>query len=111
MKKKNIYFKIFIIILKLYFHAKISEEYISVKPNDWFGFTKSLTSDPISLIVLNQGVYWVEVRGGGVSSLNKSPFLMQPNCTITQGCNARKVNCGRVYSAYILKPVLSGWNL
>jgi len=22
-----------------------------------------------------------------------------------QGCNARKVNCGRVYSAYILKPV------
>jgi len=25
-----------------------------------------------------------------------------------QGTNARKVNCGRVYSAYILKPVLSG---
>ena len=30
---------------------------------------------------------------------------MQPNCTITQGCNARKVNCGRVYSVYILKPL------
>ena len=28
-----------------------------------------------------------------------------------QGCNARKVNCGCVYSAYILKPVLSGRNL
>ena len=28
-----------------------------------------------------------------------------------QGTNARKVNCGRVYSAYILKPVLSGRNL
>ena len=27
-----------------------------------------------------------------------------------QGCNARKVNCGGVYSAYILKPVLSGRN-
>ena len=25
-----------------------------------------------------------------------------------QGCNAMKVNCGRVYSAYILKPVLFG---
>ena len=28
-----------------------------------------------------------------------------------QGFNARKVNCGRVYSGYILKPVLSGRNL
>ena len=28
-----------------------------------------------------------------------------------QGTNARKVNYGRVYSAYILKPVLSGRNL
>ena len=28
-----------------------------------------------------------------------------------QGCNARKVNCGRVYSAYILKPVFFGRNL
>ena len=28
-----------------------------------------------------------------------------------QECKARKVNCGRVYSAYILKPVLSGRNL
>ena len=30
---------------------------------------------------------------------------------IHQGCNARKVNCGRVYSAYILKPVLFERNL
>ena len=28
-----------------------------------------------------------------------------------QGCDARKVDCGRVYSAYILKPVLFGRNL
>ena len=28
-----------------------------------------------------------------------------------QGYNARKVNCSCVYSAYILKPVLSGQNL
>ena len=28
-----------------------------------------------------------------------------------QGFNARKVNYGRVYSAYTLKPVLSGRNL
>ena len=28
-----------------------------------------------------------------------------------QGYNARKVNCCCVYSAYILKPVLSGQNL
>ena len=28
-----------------------------------------------------------------------------------QECNAKKVNCDRVYSAYILKPVLSGLNL
>ena len=27
-----------------------------------------------------------------------------------QDCNARKVNCSCVYSAYILKPVLSGRN-
>ena len=25
--------------------------------------------------------------------------------SLTQGCNARKVNCSCVYSAYILKPV------
>ena len=31
--------------------------------------------------------------------------------TFTQECNARKVNCSCVYSAYILKPVLSGRNL
>ena len=30
---------------------------------------------------------------------------------MVQGCNVRKVNYGCVYSAYILKPVLSGWNL
>ena len=30
---------------------------------------------------------------------------------VLQGYNARKVNCGCVYSAYILKPVLSGRNL
>ena len=29
----------------------------------------------------------------------------------TQGYDARKVNCSCVYSAYILKPVLSGRNL
>ena len=28
-----------------------------------------------------------------------------------QGTKARKVNCGRVYSAYILKPVIFGRNL
>ena len=28
-----------------------------------------------------------------------------------QGTNARKVNCGFVYSAYTLKPVLSGRTL
>ena len=27
---------------------------------------------------------------------------------MNQGTNGRKVNCGCVYSAYILKPVLSG---
>ena len=31
--------------------------------------------------------------------------------TKEQGCNARKVNCSCVYSAYTLKPVLSGRNL
>ena len=31
------------------------------------------------------------------------------NCS--QGCNVRKVYCSLVYSAYILKPVLSGRNL
>ena len=33
------------------------------------------------------------------------------NVWLGQGCNVRKVNCGCVYSAYILKPVLSGRNL
>jgi len=31
--------------------------------------------------------------------------------TQTQGTNARTVNCGRVYSTCILKPVISGRNL
>ena len=31
--------------------------------------------------------------------------------TQTQGTDARTVNCGRVYSTCILKPVLSGRNL
>ena len=30
---------------------------------------------------------------------------------VSQGYNARKVNCSCMYSAYILKPVLSGRNL
>ena len=30
---------------------------------------------------------------------------------LAQECKARKVNCGCVYSVYILKPVLSGRNL
>ena len=40
-------------------------------------------------------------------------FLADLYCerSMEQGTNARKVNCGRVYSAYILKPVLSGRNL
>ena len=38
------------------------------------------------------------------------------DCTLhkdysAQGCNVRKVNCSFLYSAYILKPVLSGRNL
>ena len=32
-------------------------------------------------------------------------------CKQSQGYNAREVNCSGVYSAYILKPVLSGRNL
>ena len=31
--------------------------------------------------------------------------------SVLQGYNERKVNCSCVYSAYILKPVLSGRNL
>ena len=40
-----------------------------------------------------------------------SYYQLYPRHDINQGCNVRKVNCGCVYSAYILKPVLSGWNL
>ena len=36
-------------------------------------------------------------------------FLHSKMCN--QGFNARKVNCSSVYSAYILKPVLSGRSL
>ena len=36
--------------------------------------------------------------------MNKKPYYTD------QGYNARKVNCSCVYSAYILKPVLSGRN-
>jgi len=36
---------------------------------------------------------------------------MLPLYTKNQGYNARKVSCSCVYSAYILKPVLSGRNL
>ena len=42
-----------------------------------------------------------------VLSICKAIYIL----TLIQGTNARKVNCGRVYSAYILKPVLSGRNL
>ena len=38
-------------------------------------------------------------------------FLTFSDHAKPQSTNARKVNCGRVYSAYILKPVLSGRNL
>ena len=34
--------------------------------------------------------------------------MVKKNPSSDQGYNARKVNCGRVYSVYILKPVLSG---
>ena len=40
------------------------------------------------------------------------PYLqgesLEMKLTLQQGTNARKVNCGRVYSAYILKPVNRG---
>ena len=42
--------------------------------------------------------------------LDTSSKVIPEGCQY-QGCNARKVNCGRVYSAFILKPVLSGRNL
>ena len=38
-----------------------------------------------------------------------SSFVGNPACC--QECKARKVNCGRVYSVYILKPVIFGRNL
>ena len=38
-------------------------------------------------------------------------FLVYIFLALDQGYNVRKVNFSCVYSAYILKPVLSGWNL
>ena len=46
---------------------------------------------------------------GGFSTMMKDESFLKHNPT--QGTNAWKVICGRVYSAYILKPVLSGRNL
>ena len=37
--------------------------------------------------------------------------LLSPKLKTEQGTNARKVNCSCVYTAHILKPVLSGRNL
>ena len=47
-------------------------------------------------------VYCLVVLRGGRSYENK---------WMCQGYNASKVNCSCVYSAYILKPLLSGRNL
>ena len=41
----------------------------------------------------------------------KSAVTLKLKVGTGQGCNVRKVNCSFVYSAYILKPVLSGRNL
>ena len=57
-------------------------------------------------IVLHYSLYNV------VQSLKLNIFTPQYSILRkVQGTNARKVNCGRVYSASILKPVLSGLNL
>ena len=45
-----------------------------------------------------------------ITNLVLKIFKNKKDCS-NQGYNARKVNCGRVYSAYILKPVLFGRNL
>ena len=55
--------------------------------------------------------------GIGLVVVGLHPLVEQNNedivliVAIDQGYNARKVNCGRVYSAYILKSALSGRNL
>ena len=47
-----------------------------------------------------------------ILNLNKKMYNYNQAQTIqSQGYNARKVNCSCVFSGYILKPVLSGWNL
>ena len=50
---------------------------------------------------------------GTVTSLKDSVTDLQGTHkpALIQGCNARKVNCSCVYSAYILKPVLCVRNL
>ena len=45
-----------------------------------------------------------------ITNLVLKIFKNKKDCS-NQGYNARKVNCGRVYSAYILNPVLFGRNL
>ena len=58
------------------------------------------------LLVTLSIVYVTPSREGHFTSI----VLLHEEGSI-QGTNVRKVNCGRVYSAYILKPVLSGQNL
>ena len=43
---------------------------------------------------------------GSLKKISQFGTTVWPANSYNQGCNARKVNCGRVYSAYILKPVL-----
>ena len=59
--------------------------------------------------ISTQGSRWNKKK-----NVNKTPMGIQWKCNwdkLVQGTNARKVNCGHVYSAYILKPVLSCRNL
>ena len=46
-----------------------------------------------------------------IISKNLSSYDQLKESHTMQKCKARKVNCGCVYSVYILKPVLSGRNL
>ena len=50
-----------------------------------------------------------QVIFGNINFQNLKTYLIYASSD--QGCKARKVNCSCVYSAYILKPVLSGRNL
>ena len=43
--------------------------------------------------------------------LSRKDFSFSLRTLVDQGYNSRQVNCSCVYSAYILKPVLSGRNL